>query len=98
MSDQESLSDCGYSPYLLAVLEVAGEELNVAALGPGKLTIRNAKALPACRAVLRVTIDQDVDARVVDLYEGIDPQRREQPFRVVESGPSEYLRPGVSVA
>ena len=80
----DARSYVGFSPYIAGELEMNGERFSLASLAPGKLELHQAKEFPAGRATLRITVDRAVDVRVIELHEGIDPQRREQPFRVVE--------------
>jgi len=75
----------GYSPPVTIELEVGASKFSVGSLSADKLALRDAKSLPPLSGVVRLTVDGHVTVYHVELPEGIDPQRDEQIYHVVES-------------
>ncbi len=70
----------GYSPALRITLEVEGRVLDVASTGPGFLVLRTQIDLDAADGILHVDIDGDVNSRLLRLPNGLQTERRRQPF------------------
>jgi hypothetical protein len=77
-------SDAGYAPPLVIVLTLHGEDYNVASTGPDRLSLRDARNAEPGRGVVRFDIDGNLIRYDVDLFEGIDPSRADQKFRLIQ--------------
>jgi hypothetical protein len=76
-------SDSGYSPPIAIELIIHGQRFDVASVGPDRAILRDARALNAGLGIIRLTVDAHVTVYQVDLTQGIDPARTEQPFMLI---------------
>ena len=83
MSTRPPQPDTAYSPDLSAELTLHGERFAVAALGPDELVVRSARPVTAGHGTVRMVIDGQPTVYHVDLWLGIDPDRREQAYRMI---------------
>jgi hypothetical protein len=74
----------GYSPDISMELELHGERFNVAASGSKTLRLRNARPMPPGLGTLRMTVNGNVTLTPVELYQGVDPNLKEQAYKQVE--------------
>lgn len=74
-----------YSPTIDMSLELDGQRLRVAEVGPDFLVVEAMRAFPPARAVLAVTVDGSEVRRTVHLPSGIDHQLERQPMTVLET-------------
>ena len=81
MQSTPTLPDAGYSPPLTIDLTLHGEQYEVAAIGPDAVTLRHPRTAPPGHGVVCVSIDGRPILYHVDLFDGIDPDRKKQAFR-----------------
>ena len=81
MSVTPTAGDSGYSPPLSITLGLDGRQFNVAELGPDFLRLHGAVAVPPHPGTVRIEIDGRPTVFRIDLFDGVDPQRKRQPFR-----------------
>jgi hypothetical protein len=82
-------SGSGNSPDVSAVLHLHGHSLNVASIGPASLIVRTDTAVAPGTGLVRLTVGQKVTSYQVDLFEGIDPARLDQPFQLLHTADEE---------
>ncbi len=75
----------GYSPPITIELIVQGQQFNVASLGPDNAILRSARSVQPGTGMIRLTIDGHLTIYHIDLPQGIDPQRNEQPFVLIDA-------------
>jgi hypothetical protein len=73
--------DSGYSPPLHIELHLDGRQYAVAEVCGDFVRLRNAVVAPPGVGTLRVEIDGRPTLFRIDLFDGIDPQRKRQPCR-----------------
>ena len=82
MSDHPIIaSDSGYSPPLHIGLELHGQRLDVAEIGPDFGRVRGGVPVEPGVATLRFELDGTLSVSELVLFDGIDPQRKRQPCR-----------------
>ncbi len=74
-----------YSPLITIELIVRGQQFNVASLGPDNVILRSARSLQPGTGIIRLMIDGHLTTYHVNLPQGIDPQRNEQPFVLIDA-------------
>jgi hypothetical protein len=83
--DSTSLSSGGgNSPDISALLHLHGHRLNVASIGPTTLAVRTDTAVAPGTGLVRLTVGEKVTIYHVNLFEGIDPARLDQPFKLID--------------
>ena len=70
---ESTTSTTSHSAKVRIELRCLGQAFNVAELCPGKLSLRNAVAVPPCHGQLHVFIDGHEDVQSIYLCEGITP-------------------------
>jgi len=83
MSDGSSFS--GYSPPIRITLEAAGNQFDVAAMGPDHVVLRSPRPIPPMAATLIVNVGGQETIRRVKLTEGINPASKRQPLVILET-------------
>jgi hypothetical protein len=83
MNALQSPGENSYSPPLQMELTLHGQRLQVASLGNGRLSVRDARPIPAGQGTVCVLIDGEPTVFSVDLFNGIDPQRSDQQFQML---------------
>ena len=86
MSSRSPQPEPAYSPDLSAELSLHGERFAVAALGPAGVVVRSPRAVAAGCGTIHMVVDGQPTVYHVDLFDGIDPSRREQAYRLIETG------------
>jgi hypothetical protein len=74
----------GYSPPIAISLEIGGQALAVAQVGPDFLVLRTPAELPPTRAWLIVNVDGDPIRQEITLPQGIRIGERRHPIVLVE--------------
>jgi hypothetical protein len=82
MSAYPIATDSGYSPPLTVSLELHGQRFDIAEIGPEFVRVRG--AVPVAEGVAKVHFELDGQLTIseVDLFDGIDPQRKRQPCKI----------------
>jgi hypothetical protein len=77
--------DAGYSPSITMELLLHGGRFNVASMGAGQLSLRDARRSDPGRGTVRVVIDGCTTLFHVDLPNGINPDSAAQDFLLIET-------------
>jgi hypothetical protein len=85
MDATRSVSDTKHSPALSADLSIHGQKFTVAALGPEHVVVRSPCPVAAGEGIIHFTMDDHLTTYRIDLPQGIDPTRREQNYRLLET-------------
>lgn len=75
----------GYSPEISAELLIHGERFNVGSLGPDELIVRAPRPIKPGPGTVRLTVDGRVTLYHIDLFNGIDPTRVDQPYKLLST-------------
>lgn len=74
-----------HSPELSADLSIHGQKFTVAALGPEHVVVRSPRQIAAGEGIIHFKMDNQLTIYRIDLPQGIDPTRREQNYRLLET-------------
>lgn len=77
--------DEGYSPDIVMTLFLGGEQFDVWTVGPSEMTLHDPRPMRPGKGSLQIRIADSVSIYPMELTEGIDPARREQPCRRLDS-------------
>lgn len=92
MSARSYAADAGYSPPIHIALELHGQWFDVAEIGPEFVRVRNSLPVPAGIATVRLEVGGQHTVSQVDLFDGIDPERKRQPCRIVTASARDDAR------
>jgi hypothetical protein len=73
-----------YSPRIKSTLLVADRRINVRELASDFISVEADEYLPPCAARIETLVGDDCDVIEVELLQGIDPNRQDQPIRIIE--------------
>jgi hypothetical protein len=85
MDATRSVPETQHSPALSADLTIRGQKFTVAALGPEHLVLRSPRPVAAGEGTIHFKMDDHLTTYRIDLPQGIDPTRREQNYRLLET-------------
>jgi hypothetical protein len=85
MHDRANSPTAGYSAEVSIELQVGAERFSVASFGGDRMIIRSPRALSRCAGTVRIIVDNHVSTCTVELIDGLDPTRRDQPYRLLKA-------------
>ena len=85
MNPRSDAIDEGYSPPISIELVLHGHRFNVASVGPNMAILRNARKLEPGNGIIQWNVGGQITVYHAILPQGIDPQRNEQPFVLIDA-------------
>jgi len=85
MSAEQPSSEYGSSPSISAELFFCGNRFQIESLGREQVALRAPRALGPGRGEIRLVVGSQLTLIQIDLAEGIDPGRHDQPFVLIKT-------------